>query len=720
LNTQNSSLTLPSKICDLDAKNSVLSSLVNRLGINIEEKESYMKISIKTFFIFSSILTIGAMLFLAGCSGSKNTTVVQVVQGASPVIQSLSIQGLPLAPGGTITATVVAGSAQNLALTYTWTVSPSSEWKIAYGGSTPTATITAPSGYSMTGTATVEVSDSYGRYALVPIPLSTVGNSAPVITGFSASPNPVPRNDLMALSVTATAPDGDTLSYAWQASQGWTIATGQGTSGITITAPDQYGVSGTVTVTVDDGYGSPVSLSIPVSTYFSSLPVITGLSISPQPVITSATLLGSAYGPQGDPLSYTWTVGGVPMFTGTTAVWDSPGIPGNCTVSLSVSVADGGTSISSTNMSISSTSVWPTFQRDLQSTGQSPVDTSSTTGALKWLFTTSNSVNAPPVIGSDDTIYVVSWDRNLYALYTTATTLMGVPTAALKWSFPTVCGAPAIGSDGTIYVGGMNGLYALYTTATTLMGVPTAALKWTAPGASGACTAPAIGVDGTIYNGGNNNFYALNPTDGTVKWSYPTGYIETAPAIGIDGTIYTEASGILCAFTPTGGLEWTYPTNNGFGSPAIGADGTIYIPGCSGVCALTPTGGLEWSYTTSAPVEGSIAIGADGTLYFGTFVGGSQVYALYTTATTSMGVPTAALKWLHTIAAMQTSPVIGADGTIYIVSWLGNLYALKPTDGTTRWTYSTGQGSAGVSSPVIGADGTIYFGSNNGKLYAIH
>ena len=52
------------------------------------------------------------------------------------------------------------------------------------------------------------------------------------------------------------------------------------------------------------------------------------------PAITSAILPCDAYGQAVDPLSYVWTIGGVPMFTGSTAVWDSPGIHRNYTVSV--------------------------------------------------------------------------------------------------------------------------------------------------------------------------------------------------------------------------------------------------------------------------------------------------------------------------------------------------------------------------------------------------
>ncbi len=349
----------------------------------------------KTIYTF---ITLGmlAMVVMAGCSGSSSTT---VIQGVSPVIQNLSVQGLPSPAGGSVTASVAAISAQGLGLTYTWTAY--NGWSVSSGASMSIATIKAPDTYAASGTVTVQVSDTNGRYALVPIPVSTVGDNAPVITNLSASSNPAPRDGIIvvavnatdplgnalkyawtgsagwpvtgygvtatvtapntydtggyvtvtvsdnygmavtasiavstivdnppvisdfnvspnpvskggtaAISVTATDPYNNTLLYSWQASNGWTVATGQGTSAITVTAPTQYGVSGTVTVTVDDGYGGTASLPIPVSTIGNSAPVIDGISATPTPVVPN-TMMGvavTANDPDGDTLGYTWTV----------------------------------------------------------------------------------------------------------------------------------------------------------------------------------------------------------------------------------------------------------------------------------------------------------------------------------------------------------------------------------------------------------------------------
>jgi hypothetical protein len=70
-------------------------------------------------------------------------------------------------------------------------------------------------------------------------------------------------------------------------------------------------------------------------------------------------------------------------------------------------------------------------------------------------------VTSSPAIGSDGTIYVGSYDKNLYAIN---------PDGSKKWAFNTghyVYSSPAIGSDGIIYVGSDdNNLYAIKTSST--------------------------------------------------------------------------------------------------------------------------------------------------------------------------------------------------------------------------------------------------------------
>ena len=80
-------------------------------------------------------------------------------------------------------------------------------------------------------------------------------------------------------------------------------------------------------------------------------------------------------------------------------------------------------------------------------------------GTPIWEFVTGSSVSSSPAIGSDGTVYVGSWDKKLYAI--------NGKTGVKLWEFETgslVQSSPAIGSDGTVYVGSKDKkLYAIKT-----------------------------------------------------------------------------------------------------------------------------------------------------------------------------------------------------------------------------------------------------------------
>jgi len=88
---------------------------------------------------------------------------------------------------------------------------------------------------------------------------------------------------------------------------------------------------------------------------------------------------------------------------------------------------------------------WSMFGRNAQRTGRSPY-TGPEIPALKWSAAL-GKVGSSPAIGADGTIYVGSNNNRLYAI---------TPGGTLKWSFTTggpVLSSPAIGADGTILVG---------------------------------------------------------------------------------------------------------------------------------------------------------------------------------------------------------------------------------------------------------------------------
>jgi outer membrane protein assembly factor BamB len=351
------------------------------------------------------------------------------------------------------------------------------------------------------------------------------------------------------------------------------------------------------------------------------------------------------------------------------------------------------------------TTAWPMFHHDLRHTGRSPHNGPSSP-FLKWSYTTGGGIFSSPAVGSDGTIYVGSFNGTLYAIN---------PDGSLKWSYPTggnIFSSPAIGSDGTIYVGsGDHKLYAISDNGS---------LKWSYTTGGGIFSSPAVGNDGTIYVGSRDkNLYAItdNVTNGSLKWSYLTGdQIVSSPAIGSDGTVYVGSEDHkLYAISDNGSLKWSYPTGNQifWSSPAIGNDGTIYVGSRdSKLYAITDNvtnGSLKWSYTTGSVIDSSPVIGSDGSIYVGS--GDDKLYAISDNGSLKWSYPTGNFVW--------SSPAIGNDGTIYVGSWDDKLYAITDNviNGSLKWSYTTG--SVIDSSPVIGSDGTIYVGSEDDNLYAI-
>jgi large repetitive protein len=75
------------------------------------------------------------------------------------------------------------------------------------------------------------------------------------------------------------------------------------------------------------------------------------------------------------------------------------------------------------------------FHQNLRHTGLSPNRTATDTGSLKWGFTAGNQIRSSPALGADGTIYVGSIDHKLYAIN---------PDGSEKWSF--TAGAAVVSS----------------------------------------------------------------------------------------------------------------------------------------------------------------------------------------------------------------------------------------------------------------------------------
>ena len=461
----------------------------------------------------------------------------------------------------------------------------------------------------------------------------------------------------------------------------------------------------TIVATVGNGATGPIRVTNPGGTaistgIFTFFPGPTITSFTPTSgnkgtvvVITGAHFTGATTVTFGGTAAVTYTVTTANTISAT--VWN--GATGKIVVTTPTGTVTSNAAF--TYLAYAGCGDWWMFRHDRQHTGRSPF-TGPASPVQKWAFTTGNWITSSPAIGADGTIYIGSEDNKLYAIN---------PNGTPKWAFPTGNGirysSPAIGADGTIYVGSEDdNLYAIN---------PDGTPQWAFPTGNLVLSSPMIGADGTIFVGSfDNKLYAINP-DGSQLWAFPTGsYVCSSPAIGPDGTIYVGSEdNNLYAINPDGTQHWAFSTGNQFFPPqlsgrvALSTSGqmiTISMP-------LTPDGTPQWAFPTGGAILSSPAIGTDGTIYVGSYDG--KLYAIN---------PNGTQKWAVSTGSTRSSPALGADGTIYIGSSNGNLYAINP-DGTPHWAFAFSTGGWVDSSPTLGADGTIYFGSvYENNLYAIN
>ncbi len=163
-------------------------------------------------------------------------------------------------------------------------------------------------------------------------------------------------------------------------------------------------------------------------------------------------------------------------------------------------------------------------------------------GTNKWSANLGLAIESSPAIGGGATLYVAAGP--LYAFALNGTNLWAVSPDSRRFD-----GAPSIGAENSIYVGGYQS-HILYTFDSA------GGLVWqtvsNAP-SSWASTSPAIDRAGNIYYCVSNSVIALN-AQGQFLWTIYAGYTIplwhlsiTSPTIGPNGTLYAALGSTLYA-----------------------------------------------------------------------------------------------------------------------------------------------------------------------------
>ncbi len=344
-------------------------------------------------------------------------------------------------------------------------------------------------------------------------------------------------------------------------------------------------------------------------------------------------------------------------------------------------------------------------------------------GSLKWVQGVTGAIRGSPVIGPNplnpliNAIYVATdsepGNGYVYAI-DPVTGLSVIISGYISWRYNALTPirtTPAIGPDGTIYVGGDDAqLHAI--NPIPYGSPPYVRAKWTYDTGTGdpITLSPVVDpIDGSIYFGSRytyNYIYCVDSTGGS-KWSYPYD-IRTNPSVDTSGNVYFGLGYGLVSMSPSGDERWFQPDANAsyLSTPLIKGD-YVYVGRLSGICAYALSDGTpKYSCETNVGLEypfGTPVIASTGIMYAITFDTSDENIL---TAFTDANVPSNSKSILA--RAFATAPVLTGDGTIYFGSENSKLYSITP-DGSSNWIYNTTMDIPITTPPAIGSDGTIYF-----------
>lgn len=244
-------------------------------------------------------------------------------------------------------------------------------------------------------------------------------------------------------------------------------------------------------------------------------------------------------------------------------------------------------------------------------------------------------IDASPVYGPDGKIYV--YDGLASALYA-LNPLTGVGESTFTSLVNGITNVPVRGGDGTLYIVSKDMVNDI------LYAVPAAGLgasTHTIVTGIAPLFPPAVGADGSVYwyaSSGINSAFANGDTS---KWSlsfpYTPDILDKGPVIGADGEIYVlpSGSGIYRVSAASGGLLATFtPVSPLSHLPAAGPDGAVYEVSTADLSAVKTNDSWLWGpFTAAAPalnITAAPAVARDGTVFAGDDNG--KVYAFYSTA----------------------------------------------------------------------------------------
>lgn len=267
----------------------------------------------------------------------------------------------------------------------------------------------------------------------------------------------------------------------------------------------------------------------------------------------------------------------------------------------------------------------------------------------------------------------------------------------LRWSFKAgsmLACSPAVGPDGTTYVGCRDGkLYAVDAAG---------ALRWTADTGGPVDAAPCVHPDGPVVFGSYDGVVRALDPGGSERWRLDVGApVMTTPCVDVAGHLWFGADdGVLRAVSVEGRVLARVTISDLVAASPICAGDAVLVAGED----LYGTDGTRVRGVAREPVVAAAAMGADGSAYYGSWDG--NVYA----------VKDGAVAWNTPVEGQVYASCAVGDGVVLAATRAGWVYALS-TDGQQRWKRKLGDGVYGT--PAIAAGGVCFVGCNDNRVYAL-
>ena len=311
-----------------------------------------------------------------------------------------------------------------------------------------------------------------------------------------------------------------------------------------------------------------------------------------------------------------------------------------------------------------------------------------------WVFRCEDEIRGSAAY-DNGTIYVGSYDNNLYALDATS--------GEFKWKFPTEGGIvtrPAITPD-SIYIGSEDShMYSITTR--------TGKLAWSHQVDGPIRSSPRVS-EGHVFFGADDGFvYAVNILSTRRAFRIDAGSaVRSTPYVTNEYIYFGNEAGDFFCMDYRGQAKWHFRAKRAITSSPLVLQGVVYFTSLDGTFyALDARSG--WIVWRHRMMKGSISspTRVDNYIFVGSADG--NVYCLDANSAKEI--------WkFQTEHQVSGSPVVHKDA-VYIGAADGTLYSLEYKTGRVRWKFAT-DGPI-TSTPLVFND-VVYFGSSDHIFYAL-